>query len=124
MHIANNEEDMLEAVIDIVLHLDPDILAGFEVHNLSWGYMVDRYQILTSRDMSKLLARVKPSRAPVLTKSAMEARNSFNSTHNSGLKITGRHLFNVWRLIRGEVALTNYSFCSIVFHILQQRYVE
>ncbi|KAG0375993.1 DNA polymerase zeta [Mortierella sp. AD032] len=51
----------------------------------------------------------------------MEAQNSFNSRKNSGLKIVGRHVFNVWRLIRGEVALTNYGYCNVVFHVLQQR---
>lgn len=121
LHIANDEQAMLDAVIDIVLHLDPDILAGFEVHNQSWGYMVDRYQTLCGMDMSKILSRVKSMKPPILTKSAMEARGSYNSQHNSGLKFAGRHLFNIWRLIRGEVALNNYSFCSVVFHVLQQR---
>jgi DNA polymerase elongation subunit (family B) len=121
IHISGNEEEMLGAVIQHVRRLDPDILAGYEVHNLSWGYLVDRYQTIVGLDMSKLLSRVRPQKAPILTKSAMEARDSFNSQHNSGLKFIGRHLFNVWRLIRGEVALTNYSFCNVVFHVLQQR---
>lgn len=112
---------MLNAVVDMVAHVDPDILAGFEVHNLSWGYMVDRYQRLFGMDMSKLLSRVKSLKPPILSKSAMEARDSYNSTHNAGMRFTGRHLFNVWRLIRGEVALTNYGFCNVVFHVLQQR---
>ncbi|KAK3811816.1 MAG: hypothetical protein J3Q66DRAFT_286513, partial [Benniella sp.] len=121
IHVSGNEEEMLGAVIQHIRRLDPDILAGYEVHNLSWGYLVDRYQTIVGLDMSKLLSRVRPQKAPILTKSAMEARDSFNSRHNSGLKFIGRHLFNVWRLIRGEVALTNYSFCNVVFHVLQQR---
>ncbi|KAG0198603.1 DNA polymerase zeta [Mortierella sp. GBA30] len=121
IHIAEDEGGMMNAAIEHVRVMDPDILAGYEVHNLSWGYLVDRYQVLFSLDMSKLLSRVRPLRAPVLTKSAMESRDSYNSKHNTGLKFTGRHLFNVWRLIRGEVALTNYGFCNVVFHVLQQR---
>ncbi|KAF8985309.1 DNA polymerase zeta [Entomortierella lignicola] len=121
IHVSENESAMLNAIIEHVRDLDPDILAGYEVHNLSWGYLVDRYQVLFGLDMSKLLSRVKPQKAPVLSKSAMEARDSFNSKHNSGLSIVGRHLFNVWRLIRGEVALSNYGFCNVVFHVLQQR---
>lgn len=120
--VARDEGDMLNALIDRVRELDPDILTGYEVNNLSWGFLADRYLTLFGLDMSKLLSRIKPARRPVLTKSALEARDSFNSTHNSGLKFQGRHLFNVWRLIRNEVALTNYSFCNVVFHVLQQRW--
>ncbi|KAG0245565.1 hypothetical protein B0O80DRAFT_502930 [Mortierella sp. GBAus27b] len=121
VHMSVNEEEMMNMVIEHVRRLDPDILAGYEVHNLSWGYIVERYQTLFEMDMTKLLSRVRPPKAPVLTRSARESKDSFNSTHNSGLKFIGRHLFNVWRLIRGEVALTNYSFCNVVFHVLQQR---
>ncbi|KAF9115818.1 DNA polymerase zeta [Mortierella sp. AM989] len=121
IHVSENEGAMLNAIIEHVRDLDPDILAGYEVHNLSWGYLVDRYQTLFALDMSKLLSRVKPQKAPLLSKSAMEARDSYNSKHHSGLTFAGRHLFNVWRLIRGEVALTNYGFCNVVFHVLQQR---
>ncbi|KAG0037270.1 DNA polymerase zeta [Podila clonocystis] len=121
VQVAKDEGDMMNALIHRVRELDPDILTGYEVNNLSWGYLVDRYLTLFGLDMSKLLSRILPARPPVLTKSALEARDSFNSTHNSGLKFQGRHLFNVWRLIRNEVALTNYSFCNVVFHVLQQR---
>lgn len=122
--VAEDEGAMMHALIQQVQRMDPDILAGYEVHNLSWGYVVDRYQVMFSLDMSKLLSRVRPLRAPVLTKSAMEARDSYNSKHHTGLKFAGRHLFNIWRLIRGEVALTNYGFCNVVFHVLQQRWVD
>ncbi|KAF9438287.1 DNA polymerase zeta [Entomortierella beljakovae] len=121
IHVFRDEGAMMNGFIEHVLELDPDILAGYEIQNHSWGYLVDRYQVLFELDMSKLLSRIKPQRAPILHKSAMEARDTYNSKNNSGLKLIGRHLFNVWRLIRGEVALTNYSFCNVVFHVLQQR---
>ncbi|KAK3824379.1 MAG: putative DNA polymerase zeta catalytic subunit [Linnemannia elongata] len=121
VEVAMDEGAMMNTVIDRVRQLDPDILAGYEVHNLSWGYLVDRYQAAFSMDMTKLISRIRPLKAPILSKSAMEAQNSFNSRKNSGLKVVGRHVFNVWRLIRGEVALTNYGYCNVVFHVLQQR---
>lgn len=121
VEVAMDEGAMMNTVIDRVRQLDPDILAGYEVHNLSWGYLVDRYQAAFSMDLTKLISRIRPLKAPILSKSAMEAQNSFNSRKNSGLKVVGRHVFNVWRLIRGEVALTNYGYCNVVFHVLQQR---
>ncbi|KAF9340729.1 DNA polymerase zeta [Linnemannia elongata] len=121
VEVAMDEGAMMNTVIDRVRQLDPDILAGYEVHNQSWGYLVDRYQAAFSMDLTKLISRIRPLKAPILSKSAMEAQNSFNSRKNSGLKVVGRHVFNVWRLIRGEVALTNYGYCNVVFHVLQQR---
>jgi DNA polymerase zeta len=121
IHISENEGEMMNAFVEMVWEIDPDILAGYEIQNHSWGYLAERYQVLYGNDLTKILSRVKIFKAPILAKGIMEDRGSYNSTHNSGLKIGGRHLFNVWRLIRGEVALTNYSFCNVVFHVLQQR---
>ncbi|KAF9914040.1 DNA polymerase zeta [Lobosporangium transversale] len=122
IHMAENEGEMMNAVLKHILSLDPDILAGYEVYKLSWGYFMDRYWTLFGIDMSKLLSRIRPPKPPFISKEAMEARGSYDPKLHSGLKIGGRHLFNVWRMIRGEVALTNYGFCNVVFHVLQQRW--
>lgn len=37
-------------------------------------------------------------------------------------RIVGRHLLNVWRIMRGEIDLTSYRFENMVFHLLHQRY--
>ncbi|KAF9973811.1 DNA polymerase zeta [Actinomortierella ambigua] len=119
--VAQNEKDMIDEAIRLVRDLDPDILVGYEIHNSSWGYLTDRYQALAGADLSKMVSRIYYHTTPMLTKRALEERNSYNSKKTSGLKIIGRHLFNVWRLIRSEVALTNYGFSNVVFNLLQQR---
>lgn len=38
------------------------------------------------------------------------------------MKIRGRILLDVWRLMRHEIALTSYTFENIMYHILHRRY--
>lgn len=53
------EFEMFEALTDLVLLFDPDILSGFEVHNFSWGYIIERCQKIHQFDIIEELARVK-----------------------------------------------------------------
>lgn len=43
----------------------------------------------------------------------------FNMT--AAIKITGRHMINIWRAMRGEVNLTQYTMENVVFHLLHRR---
>jgi DNA polymerase zeta len=40
--IVSNELDLINGIIDKVLELDPDIVAGWEVQAASWGYLEAR----------------------------------------------------------------------------------
>lgn len=40
--ILDSELDLLNWVIDCVKGWDPDVLAGWELHNSSWGYLASR----------------------------------------------------------------------------------
>lgn len=44
-------------------------------------------------------------------------------THGSSIKVTGRHVLSIWRIIRSDVALTQYTFENVVYHILRTRSV-
>jgi DNA polymerase elongation subunit (family B) len=39
---ATNEQELLEVLAEKVLALDPDVLIGYEVNALSWGYIFER----------------------------------------------------------------------------------
>lgn len=41
-HVVDSELDLINWVIDIVKAWDPDVLAGWELHNASWGYLASR----------------------------------------------------------------------------------
>ena len=38
----HSELDLITTLVDIVRALDPDILTGYEIHNSSWGYVIER----------------------------------------------------------------------------------
>ena len=39
----------------------------------------------------------------------------------STISVTGRHVLPVWRIFKGEVALTSYTLPSLVWHVLRRR---
>ena len=46
---------------------------------------------------------------------------NYDRTHTSAFKVSGRHVFNIWRILRGELNLLGYSFENVAFHLLRQR---
>lgn len=46
IHNKLSELDMFRLLVAKVRELDPDILTGWELHNESWGYVIERNTIL------------------------------------------------------------------------------
>jgi DNA polymerase zeta len=42
VEVLSTELELFNALVDLVRTLDPEILVGWEIHNSSWGYVVDR----------------------------------------------------------------------------------
>ena len=38
----DTELDLITRLVDVVRCMDPDILTGYEIHNSSWGYVIER----------------------------------------------------------------------------------
>ncbi|KAJ7038190.1 hypothetical protein C8F04DRAFT_371528 [Mycena alexandri] len=111
--IVRTELDLLNQIVDVVVDLDPDIVVGWEIQAASWGYLTARgwdYGL----DIADLI-----SRAP--------STNRFGGTDQWGIrktstfKVCGRHVLNVWRVMRVEVTLNIYTFENVVFHVLSRR---
>ena len=56
--VYDSEFDMFEALTDLVLVLDPDILSGYEVHSSSWGYIIERCLKVHKFSIADELSRV------------------------------------------------------------------
>ncbi|CAO1637149.1 unnamed protein product [Jaminaea pallidilutea] len=115
--VVDGELDLFNTLVDIVRRLDPEILVGFEIHNGSWGFVIDRARHELGYDLVPELSRVN-NRS---TGSAGGKNDSWGWTQTSALKITGRHILNIWRLMRGELNLNQYTYENIVFHLLRSR---
>lgn len=128
----DDELELIHSLVDLVHELDPDILAGWEVQRSSWGYLATRgreYGTLVIRKnaisiltifCSDLSVTELLSRAP--HGSGHAGSDNWSTRHTSNFKVTGRHVLNVWRVMRAEQTLGMYSFENFVFHILHQRY--
>ncbi|KAL0083348.1 hypothetical protein F4703DRAFT_1861654 [Phycomyces blakesleeanus] len=49
------------------------------------------------------------------------ARDSWGYKKASVFRVVGRHMINVWRLMKGEMSLTSYTFENIAYHLLRYR---
>lgn len=113
----DDELDLLNTMVDIVRALDPDILTGFEVHNNSWGYLIERARLQYEFNLPDELSRMKSQSHGRFGKDA----DRWGFTHTSTVRITGRHTINIWRAMRSELNLLQYTMENVVFHLLHRR---
>jgi DNA polymerase zeta len=110
-----NEAELLAAFVETVRQWDPDMIVGFEVQNSSWGYLFDRAKALDVPLIQQL------SRAPDSPVDRRNGADTWGDSHGSGIWVIGRVVLNMWRILRGELKLSIYTFESIVWEVLRQR---
>ena len=113
----DTELDVINRIVDIIRGFDPDILTGFEVHNGSWGYLIERARIKFEYDLCDELSRMTSQSHGRFGKDA--DRWGFN--HTSTIRVTGRHMINIWRAMRSELNLLQYTMENVAFHLLHKR---
>jgi DNA polymerase zeta len=42
LEMVPNELELINRVVDIIIEIDPDIIAGWETQSASWGYLAGR----------------------------------------------------------------------------------
>ena len=112
-----SELDLLLRLASIVREYDPDILTGYEVHNGSWGYLIERARVKYDYNFCDEISRMRSQSHGRFGREA--DRWGFNQT--STIRVTGRHTINIWRAMRGELNLLQYTMENVVFHLLHQR---
>ncbi|KAF2747546.1 hypothetical protein M011DRAFT_486395 [Sporormia fimetaria CBS 119925] len=112
-----DELDLINRMVDIVRQFDPDVLTGYEVHNGSWGYLIERARLKYEFDLCDEISRMKSQSHGRFGKDA----DRWGFTHTSTIRVTGRHMINIWRAMRGELNLLQYTMENVVFHLLHKR---
>ncbi|XP_016072971.1 PREDICTED: DNA polymerase zeta catalytic subunit isoform X1 [Miniopterus natalensis] len=115
---AADEKALFQEIADIIKRYDPDILLGYEIQMHSWGYLLQRAAAL-SVNLCQMISRVPDDK--IENRFAAE-RDDYGSDTMSEINIVGRITLNLWRIMRNEVALTNYTFENVSFHVLHQRF--
>ena len=108
------ELDLLTRFVDIVRYHDPDILTGYEVHNNSWGYLIERARLKYEMNYCDELSRMRSLSHGRFGKD--DDRWGFN--HTSTIRVTGRHTINIWRAMRSELNLLQYTMENVAFHLI------
>ncbi|KAK9244467.1 hypothetical protein V1506DRAFT_318573 [Lipomyces tetrasporus] len=115
--VVSDELDLINCLVDTVRELDPDILTGYEVQNSSWGYLIDRVHHRFEYDLQDEFSRIKT----VKTSNGNGNFDRWGFTQVSSIRVTGRHVFNIWRLLRNSVSLLQYTVQNCAFQILKKR---
>ncbi|KAL0937921.1 DNA polymerase zeta catalytic subunit [Colletotrichum truncatum] len=113
----SSELDLMVRMVEIVRVHDPDILTGYEVHGSSWGYLIERARLKYDYDLCDEFSRMKSNSHGRIGKE--NDRWGFNTT--STIRVTGRHMINIWRAMRGELNLLQYTMENVVWHVLHRR---
>jgi DNA polymerase zeta len=69
---------------------------------------------MTGLDLSEMISRAPG--APTIA-----GTDQWGLRKTSTVKITGRHVLNLWRIMRSEQSLTVYTYENSVFHLLHRR---
>ena len=110
----DDERSLFDALVELVQCLDPDILSGFEIHASSWGYVIKRASAAFDFDIAQELSRVS-------FKAINKVGDRWGYNHASAIKIVGRHMLNIWRILRKELNLLSYTIENIVYQVLHKR---
>ncbi|CAH2105361.1 unnamed protein product [Euphydryas editha] len=111
VNYVNNESEILEKIIENIKIHDPDILCGYEIEMNSWGYFLERAQVL-GLEIIKEISRI--------TEKNRQKRYRNDENELEG-RVIGRITFDVWRLLRHELALSSYSFENCMYAVLNER---
>ncbi|KAK0555589.1 DNA polymerase zeta [Tilletia horrida] len=114
--VFDTELELLTTLVDVVRELDPEILAGYEIHNSSWGYIIERAAKHYEYNIIPELGRINET-----TIGGELNSTGWDFAMSSALRVTGRHILNIWRLMRGEMALNQYTFENVTYHLLHKR---
>ncbi|KAG8420245.1 DNA polymerase zeta [Metarhizium acridum] len=113
----SSELDLIVRMVEIVRTFDPDILTGYEVHGSSWGYLIERARCKYDYNLCDEFSRMKSDSHGRFGKQS--DRWGFNTT--STIRVTGRHMINIWRAMRGELNLLQYTLENVAWHLLHRR---
>ncbi|KAI5480032.1 hypothetical protein MNV49_001997 [Pseudohyphozyma bogoriensis] len=117
--IVDSEHELVNIFIDKVRYeWDPEIVAGYEVHNASWGYLIERAERALEWNLVDEFGRLS---AQQVGKFGNKKTDRWGFNESTTLNLTGRHVFPIWRILRADNRLQQYTFEHAAFHVLRQR---
>lgn len=119
--IVSSEQELFKNFIESVHEVDPDILMGFETQGGSLGFLEKRYKSVALGGQGRPQLMHLLGRTPGRRHSTEDFEDAYDKLHASGLKCGGRAVLNLWRILKAEVKLSDYSFENCVKEVLNLR---
>ena len=113
----SSELELINRMVGVVRTYDPDVLTGYEVHGSSWGYVIERARRKYDYNLCDEFSRTITQSHGRFGKE--DDRWGFN--HTSTIRVTGRHMINIWRAMRGELNLLQYTMENVVYQLCHKR---
>ncbi|KAL6255967.1 hypothetical protein P5V15_013204 [Pogonomyrmex californicus] len=115
LYVAS-EQDVFNSLIKLIEQHNPDILLGWEVDALSWGYVFQRAFYLGFNNFP-----IRISKVPHMQVFSKSDAHVVEKDDLGEVKVPGRNILDVWRIMRHEAALLTYTFENVMHHVLHER---
>lgn len=99
------EQDVFNSLVKLIERHNPDILLGWEVEALSWGYVFQRAFHLGFNNFP-----VRISKVPHIQTYSKSDAHVFEKDDAGEIKVLGRDILDVWRIMRHEAGNSLYIF--------------
>jgi DNA polymerase zeta len=53
-----------------------------------------------------------------------QGSEQWDERHGASFNVVGRHVLNVWRIMRSEQSLDQYTYENVMFHLMHKRCVS
>ncbi|XP_015117259.1 uncharacterized protein LOC107041289 [Diachasma alloeum] len=111
--LVPDESSLFEAFVKLVIERDPEVFIGWELEALSWGYIFQRATTF-GVNLNKRISRIPGIQCKWETTTPdLDALGE--------IKLPGRVVLDIWRIMRHEMALLNYSFENVMYHVMNER---
>ena len=99
---VENEEALFDGLVFIIQRSDPEILIGWDIEFLSWGYIFQRASLL-GKNLSGKISRIPNAKCNWETGAHDQSMAEIHLEILAELKMPGRIVLDIWRLMRHEI---------------------
>lgn len=119
---VDSELQLFTAIIRVIGTVDPDFLVGYRLsHELSFGYLMRRAACL-GINLPRALSRVPNESEPSFPRDPQLAPDDEGGDWaDNDIHVTGRIVLELWRIMKSELKLFNYTYSNVAAHVLSLR---
>eukprot|EP00834_Sanchytrium_tribonematis_P004232 NODE_197_length_13258_cov_0.852344.p1 type:complete len:1346 gc:universal NODE_197_length_13258_cov_0.852344:8989-13026(+) len=109
--VDDDEYNLIYQLINLIKAFEPDIILGWDIHNLSFGYLVKRcniYNIDILHAISRTDAKIEGSK--------------WSEVQSTAFSTSGRLFLNAWRICRNNIDLRLYTLENTYQHQFKESF--